>query len=99
MSSSRGKRNKKYTMCGRQDKSAPNFPLDPKDEDSLLKYKKDKPPKPPKKTTEIVIPESGEIVDFSNPKKMTELVKIVKSTLQSLQFSTDEFVKKLEDSG
>ena len=55
--------------------------------------------KPPKKTAEIVIPESGEIVDFSNPKKMAELVKIVRSTLESLQFSTDEFVKKLADSG
>lgn len=55
--------------------------------------------KPPKKTTEIVISESGEIIDFSNPKKMAELVKIVKSTLESSQFSTDEFVKKLVDSG
>lgn len=55
--------------------------------------------KPPKKATEIIIPESGEVVDFSNPKKINELVNIVKSTLESLQFSTEEFVKKLEDSG
>lgn len=55
--------------------------------------------KPPIPATEIIIPESGEIVNFSNPKKINELVKIVRSTLESLQLSTDEFVKKLADSG
>ena len=55
--------------------------------------------KPAKTTAKVVVPESGEIVDFSNPEKMTELVKVVKSTLQSLQISKNEFVKLLEDSG
>ena len=55
--------------------------------------------KPPKKATELIIPGSGEIVDFSNPKRINELIRIVKSTLESLQFSPEEFAKKLADSG
>ena len=55
--------------------------------------------KPPKKGTEMILPESGEVVDFSNPKKMSELVKMVRSALESLQLSADEFVRKLADSG
>ncbi len=55
--------------------------------------------KPPKKATEIIVPEFGKIVDFSNPKRINELVRIVKSTLTSLQFSPEEFAKKLADSG
>lgn len=48
--------------------------------------------------TETIISQSEKIVDFSNPKKISDLVEIVKATLKSLQFSTDDFVKKLIDS-
>ncbi len=52
-----------------------------------------------KKTDKLILSEFDGTANSSNPKKINALVEIVRSTLKSLQFSTDEFMKKLNDSG
>ncbi len=55
--------------------------------------------KSPKQSAETILSSSEPVTNFSNPKKINDLVKTVRTTLKSLQLSTDEFLKKLVELG